>query len=442
MTENQLKVPPQNIDAEKSVIGAILLEPEGLINVLEFLKEEHFYSSRHATIFKAMLQLFDERLPIDLVTLPDRLAKNKELDRCGGVEYLADLVSFTPSSVNLETYGRLVKETAVKRKLIQTATKIAELGYDGNIEIAELLDEAEQTLYSVSQENIKEDFVPLRSILEKSFDRLDELHRNKGEMRGVATGLTKLDNMLSGLQESNLIILAARPSVGKSSLATNIAQYASIEKKVPVGIFSLEMSANQLSDRMLSSQADVDSWKISTGNLNDGDFDKITLAMGELAEAPIFIDDTPGINIMELRAKARRLHAEHKVGLIIVDYLQLVQGRRTENRVQEVSDISQALKNIARELSIPVLALAQLSRAVESRGETRPKLSDLRESGSIEQDADVVMFLYRPSDENRESVHLSIAKHRNGPTGEIPLYFRGGRTKFYEMETTKVEAEE
>ena len=436
------KVPPQNLDAEKSVLGAILLDPDGLINVLEFLTEDHFYSSRHATIFKSMIQLFDERLPIDLVTLPDRLAKNKELDRCGGVEYLADLVSFTPSSVNLETYGRLVKETAVKRKLIATATKIAEMGYDGNIEVDELLDEAEQTLYSVSQENLKEDFVPLRNILEKSFDRLDELHRNKGEMRGVPTGLAKLDHMLSGLQESNLIILAARPSVGKSSLATNIAQYAAIEKKVPIGIFSLEMSANQLSDRMLSSQADVDSWKISTGNLNDGDFDKITLAMGELAEAPIFIDDTPGINIMELRAKARRLHAEHKVGMIIVDYLQLVQGKRNENRVQEVSDISQALKNIARELSIPVLALAQLSRAVESRGETRPKLSDLRESGSIEQDADVVMFLYRPSDENRESVHLSIAKHRNGPTGEIPLYFRGGRTKFYEMETTKVEAEE
>jgi len=436
------KVPPQNLDAEKSVLGAILLDPDGLINVLEFLTEDHFYSSRHATIFKSMIQLFDERLPIDLVTLPDRLAKNKELDRCGGVEYLADLVSFTPSSVNLETYGRLVKETAVKRKLIATATKIAEMGYDGNIEVDELLDEAEQTLYSVSQENLKEDFVPLRNILEKSFDRLDELHRNKGEMRGVPTGLAKLDHMLSGLQESNLIILAARPSVGKSSLATNIAQYAAIEKKVPIGIFSLEMSANQLSDRMLSSQADVDSWKISTGNLNDGDFDKITLAMGELAEAPIFIDDTPGINIMELRAKARRLHAEHKVGVIIVDYLQLVQGKRNENRVQEVSDISQALKNIARELSIPVLALAQLSRAVESRGETRPKLSDLRESGSIEQDADVVMFLYRPSDENRESVHLSIAKHRNGPTGEIPLYFRGGRTKFYEMETTKVEAEE
>jgi len=436
------KVPPQNLDAEKSVLGAILLDPDGLINVLEFLTEDHFYSSRHATIFKSMIQLFDERLPIDLVTLPDRLAKNKELDRCGGVEYLADLVSFTPSSVNLETYGRLVKETAVKRKLIATATKIAEMGYDGNIEVDELLDEAEQTLYSVSQENLKEDFVPLRNILEKSFDRLDELHRNKGEMRGVPTGLAKLDHILSGLQESNLIILAARPSVGKSSLATNIAQYAAIEKKVPIGIFSLEMSANQLSDRMLSSQADVDSWKISTGNLNDGDFDKITLAMGELAEAPIFIDDTPGINIMELRAKARRLHAEHKVGVIIVDYLQLVQGKRNENRVQEVSDISQALKNIARELSIPVLALAQLSRAVESRGETRPKLSDLRESGSIEQDADVVMFLYRPSDENRESVHLSIAKHRNGPTGEIPLYFRGGRTKFYEMETTKVEAEE
>ena len=437
MNDNQVKVPPQNLDAEKSVLGAILLEPEGLINVLEFLKEEHFYSSRHATIFKAMIQLFDERLPIDLVTLPDRLGKNSELERCGGVEYLADLVAFTPSSVNLETYGRLVKETAVKRKLISTATKIAEMGYDGNIAVDQLLDEAEQTLYSVSQENLKEDFVPLRTILEQSFDRLDELHRNKGEMRGVPTGLTKLDRMLSGLQESNLIILAARPSVGKSSLATNIAQYAAIEKKVPIGIFSLEMSANQLSDRMLSSQADVDSWKISTGNLNDGDFDKITLAMGELAEAPIFIDDTPGINIMELRAKARRLHAEHKVGMIIVDYLQLVQGRRNENRVQEVSDISQALKNIARELSIPVLALAQLSRAVESRGETRPKLSDLRESGSIEQDADVVMFLWREEEEDVENVNLDIAKHRNGPLKSIPLFFKGERIKFYGRDTKR-----
>ena len=296
------------------------------------------------------------------------------------------------------------------------------------------MDRAEQTLFSLSRDEINQDFTPVRNVLEGAFDKLDELHRNPGSLRGVPTGLSSLDEMLAGLQDSDLVILASRPSVGKTSLALNIAQYAAVDEKTPVGFFSLEQSKEQLVYRMLSAQADVDGWRLTTGRLEEDDFERIGRAMGELAEAPIFIDDTPGANFVEMRTKARRLQLEHGVRLIVVDYMQLAKGRGLENRVQEVSEISQALKNMARELNAPVLALSQLSRAVESRQEPRPQLSDLRASGSIEQDADVVMFLYRPDEEERSRVRLFVAKQRNGPTGEISLFFKGERTKFYEEE--------
>jgi len=428
------RMPPQNLEAEKSVLGAILIDENAVVQVVEDLRAEHFYSPQHGKIYEAILNLFERREPIDIVTVTDELKSMGALEEVGGSAYLAELSSLVPTSGHAAHYGRIIQECYLKRRLISAAAEIAESAYDDSEEPRNLLDAAEQKLFSISQWNIRQDFTPVRKTLEVTFDQLDELQRNKEGTRGVPTGLPSLDEMLAGLQNSNLIILAARPSVGKTSLATNIAQYAAVEKKIPVGIFSLETSKEQLVYRMLSSQADVDGWRLTTGRLEEDDFKRIGEAMGELAEAPIFIDDTPGANVMEMRTKARRLQLEHGVRLIIVDYLQLAHGRGLVNRVQEVSEISQALKNLARELNVPVLALSQLSRAVESRTSPRPQLSDLRESGSIEQDADVVMFLYREDEEDRSNVKLLIAKHRNGPTGEISLYFRGERTKFYESE--------
>ncbi|MEK7610967.1 MAG: replicative DNA helicase [Patescibacteria group bacterium] len=427
------RLQPQNLEAEQGLLGAILIDKDAIIKVADFLRPDHFYHEHHSLIYKAILALFERRDPIDMVTVPAELKKMEVLATVGGAGYLTDLVNLTPVSYHVEHYGRLLKDIALKRKLITTAGKISDMAFSGR-EVRQLLEEAEQSLFGISQEYLHEQFVPLKAILEKSFDRLDEMQKHRGELRGVPTGFPSVDRMLSGLQESNLIIVAGRPSLGKSSLALNLAQAATVDHKIPVAIFSLEMSREQLADRLLAAQADVDSWHITSGNLKDEDFKKIGEAMGELAEAPLFIDDTPGINILEMRTKARRLQIDEKIKLVIVDYLQLIQGRGLDNRVQEVSEITQALKNMARELKIPVLACAQLSRAVESRGEKRPQLSDLRESGSIEQEADVVMFLYREDDDNRSDVKLYIAKHRNGPTGELDLFFRGDRTKFYEAE--------
>lgn len=427
------RLQPQNLEAERGLLGALLIDKDAIIKVADFLRPDHFYHEHHSLIYKAILALFERRDPIDMITVPDELKKMEVLATVGGAGYLTDLVNLTPVSYHVEHYGRLLKDIALKRKLITTAGKISDMAFSGR-EVRQLLEEAEQSLFGISQEYLHEQFVPLKSILEKSFDRLDEMQKHRGELRGVPTGFPSVDRMLSGLQESNLIIVAGRPSLGKSSLALNLAQAATVDHKIPVAIFSLEMSREQLADRLLAAQADVDSWHITSGNLKDEDFKKIGEAMGELAEAPLFIDDTPGINILEMRTKARRLQIDEKIKLVIVDYLQLIQGRGLENRVQEVSEITQALKNMARELKLPVLACAQLSRAVESRGEKRPQLSDLRESGSIEQEADVVMFLYREDDDNRSDVKLYIAKHRNGPTGELDLFFRGDRTKFYEAE--------
>ena len=433
------RIPPQNIDAEESVLGALLIDKDAIIKVGASLSPVHFYKDANGEIYAAILSLFERREPADLITVPDELRKRKKLDEIGGITYLSSLVSKVPTSANVEYYANIVKDNYIKRQLIINAAKISESAFSEDVPSGELLDRAEHGLFSISQEKLHQYFVSVKQVLEISFDRLDELHKNPGGMRGVSTGIKALDEKLSGLQESNLIILAARPSMGKTSLALNIAQYAGVEKKIPVAIFSLETSREQLVDRMLASQANVDGWRLTTGRLEEEDFRKIGEAMGQLAEAPIFIDDTPGINVLEIRTKARRLQMEQGVKLIIVDYLQLAHGNNSESRVQEVSDVSQSLKNLARELHVPVMALSQLSRGVESRGAKRPQLSDLRESGSIEQDADVVMFLYREDDENRNDVKLSISKHRNGPTGEIDLFFKGEQTKFFESEKLRVE---
>lgn len=434
------KLPPQNLDAERSVLGSLLLDRDAIIKVAEFLRPEHFYKTENRLVYEAILALYSGHNQIDILTISEELRRQDNLTASGGSSYLAEIASTVPTSAHVESYGRIIKDAAVRRTLISVSSDMQELAFDESVALPELLDKAEQKLYNVSQESLRKDFVALKDIISQSFDRLDELHRKAGGLRGVSTGLKKLDDKLSGLQDSNLIILAARPSVGKTSLALNIAQHAAIEEKVPVGFFSLEMSQEQLSDRLLAAQADIDSWKITTGNLDDDEFALLGDAMGALAESPLYIDDTAGANIMEMRTKARRLQMEHGVRLIIVDYLQLIHGRNLENRVQEVSEISQALKNMARELKIHVLALSQLSRAVEQRGgNNRPQLSDLRESGAIEQDADVVMFLYREDDDNRQNIKLSISKHRNGPTGELDLFFRGERTRFYEAETKREE---
>lgn len=431
----EFRLPPQNLEAEQSVLGALLIDKDAIVKVAGTLRPEHFYKDTHAEIYRGIIALYERQEPSDMITLPTELKKKKALKRIGGTGYLAELANMVPTSAHIEHYAGLVKDTYTKRQLIFTASKIVEMGYKEEQEVPELLDRAESSLFGVAQEHLHQLFLPLKRILEESFDKLDNLRKKGGRVRGVSTGFRMLDDKLSGLQASNLIILAARPSLGKSSLAANIAQYVAVQQKIPVGFFSLEMSGEQLADRMLSAQADVDAWRIVTGNLSDEDFAKLNQAYADLSEAPIFVDDTPGLGVLEMRTKARRLQMEQGVQLIILDYLQLAHSRKLENRVQEVSEISQALKNLARELKIPVLALSQLSRAVEMRGGAkRPQLSDLRESGSIEQDADVVMFLYRDNDEDKQAMKLLIAKHRNGPTGEIDLFFRGERTRFYEVE--------
>jgi replicative DNA helicase len=431
------KLPPQNVEAEQSVLGSLLIDKDAIIKIAQDLKPEHFYREQHAEIYRAILTLFEKRQPADLVTVTDVLKKNNTIELAGGAGYLSGLVNSVPTSAHIENYANIVKEAATKRALIGAAATITAAAFQEKVEIKDLLDSSEQQLFGISQEHLKQNFIPLKDALADSFDRLDELHKKGSGLRGVPTGFSDVDKKLSGLQDSNLIILAARPSVGKSTFCMNVAQHLGVKEKVPVGVFSLEMSKEQLVDLMLASQSDVDAWKITTGNLAEEDFEKLSEAMGELAEAPIYIDDTPGISIMEMRTKARRLQMEHGLKLLIVDYLQLIHGRNLENRVQEVSEISQALKNLARELRIPVLACSQLSRAVESRQAKIPQLADLRESGAIEQDADVVMFLYREDPEDFENIKLNIAKHRSGPLGEIDLKFKGERRKFFALEKAR-----
>ncbi len=433
----QAKVPPHDLEAERSVLGSILIDQDAIVRVAELLKPESFYDPGHQKIYEAMESLYDKRSPIDAVTLTNQLKKMKELDKVGGAANVAQLSSLVSTSANVVHYAKLVAETSIRRRMISYSAELSELAFDDAKEVGDVVDTAEQKVFSLSQTHTGKSFISIKETLAESFERLDELQRSGSELRGVPTGFADIDRLLAGMQKSNMLILAARPGMGKTALALNITQYVSVTARKKVGFFSLEMSREELVDRLLVGQADIDAWKLKTGRLDNNDFMKLSEAMGVLAEAQIFIDDTPGMSIYEMRTKARRLMSEHQIDFLVVDYLQLAQGRTKENRVQEVAEISQGLKNIARELKIPVLALAQLSRAVESRGEKIPQLSDLRESGSIEQDADVVMFLYRKDDDIRESVNLKVAKHRNGALGDIDLYFRGDRVRFYGMETRK-----
>ncbi len=435
---DKTRIPPHSDEAEGSVLGAILIDKNAIVQVAEFLRAEHFYKDENREIFEAMVELYEARDPIDVLTVSERLKTKKSPTKRASASYLTELVNLVPTSANVEAYATLVKDLAVRRSLIGAAGRIAEVSFDEGKTAAEALDRAEQEVFSLSQKNLRQVFMPVKEALAESFDRLDELHKRSGSLRGLSTGISDLDDCLAGMQDSNLLIIASRPGGGKTSLALNIAQHAAVKDKMPVGFFSLEMSREELVDRLLVSQADIDAWKLKTGRLDEDDFTSLSEGMGELAEAPLYIDDTPGQSILEMRTKARRLMADVGLKLIVVDYLQLAHAAKNyDNRVQEVSEISQGLKNLARELKIPVLALSQLSRAVEQRGTRIPQLADLRESGAIEQDADVVMFLYRENDEDLENVTLSIAKHRNGPLRSIKLRFVGNRIKFYPVDTKR-----
>lgn len=438
----QVRIPPHSIDAEESVLGALLLDKDAVIAVAEFLHPADFYDERHQEIYISALELYEERVPVDVLTVSEKLKKRKVLKKVGGASYLADLANKVPTAAHVEHYGRIVKDAATKRSLMQAASALLDLSLDEGLAANELLDRAESKVFSITQKHLTRAFIPVKDALAESFDRLDELHKRGEGLRGVSTGFDDLDNVLAGLQRSNLIILAARPGMGKTSLALNIAQNISVGHNLPVGFFSLEMSREELVDRLLVAQADIDAWRLKTGKLSDRDFTSLSNAMGALAEAPLYIDDTPALSILEMRTKARRLQVEFGAELLVVDYLQLARARQLENRVQEVSEISQGLKNLARELKVPVLAVSQLSRAVEQRGTKRPQLADLRESGSIEQDADVVMFLWREDDENMENMELDIAKHRNGPLRSIKMRFRGDRIRFFGRETKREEGKE
>ncbi|HET7630207.1 MAG TPA: replicative DNA helicase [Candidatus Saccharimonadales bacterium] len=436
------KVPPHNLDAEKSLLGSILIDEEALADISDKVRPEDFYDKRHTVIFAAMLNLFEKHQPVDLLTLSDELKRKKQLDSVGSSSYLTELTNYVPTAAHIEAYADIIAGNAVRRRLIKSSSDIAELGFDDEHSTQELLEKAEAELFSVSDKSLGQDLVSLEQILTESFDRIEELHKDRGKLRGVRTGWRDLDNLTAGLQRSDLLIVAARPAMGKTTLVTNLAYNVATKEKQSVLFFSLEMSKEQLVDRMLADASGVDAWNIRTGNLSDEDFEKLSNAMGEMAEAPIYIDDTPGLTVLEMRTKARRQAHNQPLGLIIVDYLQLMQGssRGSEaNRVQEVSEISRGLKLIARELNVPVIALSQLSRSVESRSPQIPQLADLRESGSIEQDADLVAFIYReayynPETDRQNVTDLIIAKHRNGPTGKVELYFHPERLRFMSLD--------
>lgn len=437
-----VRIPPHDEEAEQAVLGAILIDKDAIISVSQLISPDNFYDDRHKEIFESMVSLYELRKPIDLLTLTDALKKKKQYEKVGGSTYLSSLTNVVPTAANSEHYANIIREKYIRRSLIKISSSLTDDAFSEDKEADEILSASEQEIFKISQEHVKQGFIHIKDTLSESFDRLEELQKTGEGLRGVETGFVDLDNLLSGLQASNLIILAARPGQGKTAFVINIAQHVAIANKQPVGVFSLEMSKEELVDRMLVAQSDIDAWKLKTGRLVENDYDKLSVAMGALADAPIFIDDTPGLSISEMRTKARRLQSEHNLKLLIVDYLQLANpGKKFENRVNEVSYISQSLKNMARELKIPVIGVSQLSRAVEQRGGGKPQLADLRESGAIEQDADVVMFLYSADEEftSQRIVNVLIAKHRNGPVGEKELLFRGDRIRFYNVEhTTKV----
>lgn len=426
------RLPPQNIEAEQSVLGALMLDKNAIIRVADFLRSDDFYRGSHLLIYEAMLELFEKHEPIDILSVSNRLQDKGKLEETGGYSYLTTLANSVPTSAHIHYYAKIVQQKSTLRKLIDAASQITTLGYTESEEIEKVLDNAEKKIFSVSQKFLKQDFVPIKNTLEEAFERIDKIHKEEGGLRGTPTGFYELDDKLAGLQNSNLVILAARPSLGKTSLALDIARSVAVKAKVPVGIFSLEMSKEEIVDRLLCSEAMVGLWEMRTGRLSsegeNDDFTRIAIAMDTLSKAPIFIDDSSSSNVMQMRAMARRLQSEHGLGLIVVDYLQLMESSNPrENTVQQISEISRSLKSLARELNVPVLALSQLSRAVETRG-GMPKLSDLRDSGSIEQDADVVLFISRedknkPDTEKTNIANIIIAKHRNGPIGQVDLFF-------------------
>jgi len=439
MDQNNNKTQPNNIEAEMSLLGAILIDADSLVKIADSVNEDDFYDPKHKRIFSAIINLYNDHDAIDVLTLSDTLRNNGNLEMIGGSSYLTELTNYVPTASHIDQYAEIVIQKALRRRLIHASKEMAELGYDETKKLNELVEEAEARLFDVSKQHVKQDIISLEDVLAASFDRLDELHKDKGKIRGVPTGYKDLDNVLAGFQPSDLVILAARPSMGKTALALNFAHNIAIQSAQPVLIFSLEMSKEQLVDRLLSMESGVDAWALRTGNLNDSDFEKIGHAMGTLSEAQIYIDDSPGITISDLRTKARREAHKRPLGLIIVDYLQLMSGGSRfggdGNRVQEISEISRGLKGVARELNVPILALSQLSRSVESRHPQIPQLADLRESGSIEQDADVVAFIYReeyynPDTERKKITDIFIKKHRNGPTGGVELYFDNEKQRF------------
>ena len=442
MGHEEIRVPPQNIEAEKAVLGAMLIDEEAIGAVIERLDSSFFYDVSHQKVFAAAVRLYSERKNVDIITLTDRLKADGVLDAIGGATYLTELVEFVPTAANVLHYAEIVKEKGIKRKLIKNATEIVTKSFDPESDAEELVDEAEKLIFEIASAGEKQQAVPVKDIIKQTIEKIDLLYQHKDTVTGVPSGFYDFDKMTSGLQNSDLVIIAARPSMGKSALAGSIAEHAAVDKNLPVAFFSLEMSKEQVVMRMLCSQARVDASKVRTGMLAASEWPLLTRAAGKLSNVPFFIDDTPAISPLELRAKARRLKSAHDIRLIVVDYLQLMRGTsRAENRQQEISEISRSLKALARELNVPVIAISQLSRAVESRQDRRPQLSDLRESGAIEQDADVVVLLvredyYEPKPENLGLAELIIAKQRNGPTGSVKLRFFKEYIRFENLDTS------
>jgi len=438
------KLPPQNIEAEQSVLGCLMLDKNAIFKVGDVLRPGDFYRQAHNVVYSVMLELYEQGEPIDLLSLTNRLEEKNQLESVGGPAYLTVLVNTVPTAAHAFHYAKIVHHKKVLRDLIEVSEHIAQLGFKEEENIEDILDEAEQSVFRISQRSMTQDFMPVKDTLEEAFERIEKLHRGEGALRGVPTGFADLDNILAGLQKSDLVILAARPSMGKTSLAMDIVRHVAIKEKIPVGIFSLEMSRHDVVDRILAAEAGVDLWKLRTGKLSkdgpDNDFGRLSEAIASLSEAPIFIDDAPSPTVLQMRTMGRRLQAEHGLGLIVVDYLQLIQPRtNSESIVQQVTEISRSLKGLARELECPVLALSQLSRAVEARPDQMPRLADLRESGSIEQDADVVLFIYREDKTRKDSsrpniADIVIAKHRNGPLGKPELYFNDSMASFRNLE--------
>jgi replicative DNA helicase len=444
MATPEEKLPPQNIEAEESVLGALIIDNNAIVKVADILYPEDFYLPKHQHIYEAILDLYKKNEPIDLLSLTNRLEEKELLKEVGGVSFLTSLVNKTPTSAHVVHYAKIVHDKKILRDLISASYQIAELGFNEEEDVNNVLDRAEQIIFNISQKSISYEFIPLKEELVKAFERIDQLHKGGGKLRGLTTGFTELDKYLAGLQKSDLIVLGARPSLGKTALALDIARHVALKEKVPVGIFSLEMSKDQIVDRLIAAESTVDLWKIRTGRLSsEGEINDFTLiqdALARLAEAPIYIDDAPSPTVMQMRTVARRLQAEAGLGLIVVDYLQLITPTSLkESSVQQYSEISRSLKALARELNVPVLTVSQLSRAVEQRSPPIPRLSDLRETGAIEQDCDVAMFIYRedkynPDSDKKNIADIIIAKHRNGPLGSISLYFNEQLTSFRNLE--------